>query len=112
MPGDLVYFALPVHDEQRAHAFFGALFGWEFAPGNVADSSQITNSTPPGGMFARAEPGRAEVWFEVDDIEAGLVRVRELGGHAGEAEEIPSGFMASCRDDQGTPFNVWASRDG
>jgi predicted enzyme related to lactoylglutathione lyase len=51
------------------------------------------------------------VWFEVDDIEAALARIRELGGEAGEPGEIASGYMASCRDDQGTPFNVWASRD-
>ena len=111
MPGDLVYFMLPVADEERAHAFFGGLFGWVFAPGNVPDGSQITNSTPPGGMFAGGEPGEAKVWFEVDDIEAALTRIRELGGQAGEVGEIESGHIASCRDDQGTPFNVWASRD-
>jgi predicted enzyme related to lactoylglutathione lyase len=111
MHGDLAYFMLPVDDEERAHAFFGAVFGWEFAPGNVPGGSQITNSTPPGGMFAGGEAGEAKVWFEVDDIEAALARIRELGGEAGEAGEIASGYMASCRDDQGTPFNVWASRD-
>jgi predicted enzyme related to lactoylglutathione lyase len=110
MHGDLAYFMLPVGDEERAHAFFGRLFGWEFAPGNVPGGSQITNSTPPGGMFAGGEAGGPEVWFEVDDIDGALAKVRELGGQAGEAGEIASGYMASCKDDQGTPFNVWASR--
>ena len=111
MPGDLVYFMLPVADEERAHAFFGGLFGWEFAPGNVPGGSQITNSTPPGGMFAGGDQGPPQVWFEVDDIETAVTRIRELGGQAGEVGEIESGHIASCRDDQGTPFNVWASRD-
>jgi predicted enzyme related to lactoylglutathione lyase len=111
MPGDLVYFMLPVADEERAHAFFGGLFGWEFGPGNVPGGSQITNSTPPGGMFAGGDPGPPQVWFEVDDIETAATRIRELGGQAGEIEEIESGQIASCRDDQGTPFNVWAGRD-
>jgi predicted enzyme related to lactoylglutathione lyase len=111
MPGDLVYFMLPVADEARAHAFFGGLFGWEFASGNVPGGSQIANSTPPGGMFAGGKPGPVQVWFEVDDIGAACAQVRGLGGEADEPEEIESGHIASCRDDQGTPFNVWASRD-
>jgi hypothetical protein len=111
MTGDLVYFMLTVPDEKRAHAFFGGLFGWEFGPGNVPGGSQITNSTPPGGMFAGGEAEKPEVWFEVDDMDAALARIRELGGEAGEMGEIESGYVASCRDDQGTPFNVWASRD-
>jgi predicted enzyme related to lactoylglutathione lyase len=111
MPGDLAYFMLTVGDAERAEAFFGGLFGWEFGPGSVPEGRQITNSTPPGGLFATGSPSKPEVWFEVDDIEAALARIRELGGEPGEAEEIASGYMASCRDDQGTPFNVWASRD-
>ena len=110
MRGDLVYFMLPVSDAERAHAFFGSLFGWEFSAGNVPDGSQITSSTPPGGMFAGGEAGKPEVWFEVDDVEAATQQIRELGGEAGEIGEVESGYIASCRDDQGTPFNVWASR--
>lgn len=109
MPGDLVYFMLPVADEQRAHAFFGSLFGWEFAPGNVPGGSSITNSTPRGGMYAGEEPGKPEVWFEVDDMDAARARIQELGGQADEAQKIASGSMAGCRDDQGTPFNIWAA---
>ena len=55
----------------------------------MPDGSQITDSTPPGGMFAGGEPGEAKVWFEVDDIEAALARVREFGGVAGEAGRSP-----------------------
>jgi uncharacterized protein len=110
MRGDLVYFMVPVGDAERAQKFFGSLFGWEFGPGNVPDGFQITNSTPPGGMFAGGEAGRPEVWFEVDEIEAAVRQIRDLGGEAGEVAEIGSGHMAECRDDQGTPFNVWASR--
>jgi len=111
MPGDLVYFMLPVDDGARAQAFFGGLFGWEFQSGNVADGFQITNSTPPGGMFAGGETGKPEVWFDVDDIGDAVAKVRALGGHAGEIGEVGSGYVAECRDDQGTPFNLWSSRD-
>jgi hypothetical protein len=60
-------------------------------------------------MFA-GEAGPPRVFFGVDDIEAGVARVRELGGEAGEPQEIESGFMAECRDDQGVPFGLWAPR--
>jgi predicted enzyme related to lactoylglutathione lyase len=111
MPGDLVYFMLPVADAQQAQTFFGELFGWEFGAGNVPDGVQIANSTPPGGMFAGGDPAKAEVWFDVDDIGAAVATVRRLGGEAGEIGEVESGYIAACRDDQGTPFNLWATRD-
>jgi uncharacterized protein len=109
MHGDLVYFMFPVADGGRAHTFFGELFDWEFSPGNVPGGSNISNATPPGGMHAGQEPGKPEVWFGVDDMNTALARVRELGGEADEPEKIATGSMASCRDDQGTPFNLWAA---
>jgi predicted enzyme related to lactoylglutathione lyase len=78
----------------------------------VPGGFQIANSKPPGGLFGGGDGSRAEVWFGVDDIEAGVARVRELGGEAAEPEEIESGWMASCRDDQGTNFNIWAPKPG
>ncbi len=107
--GDLVYFMLPVGDGEQAQSFFGELFGWRFSAGNVPGGYNIEGSTPPGGMFAAGEPDEPKVWFEVDDIEAARAKVAELGGEAGEAEKIESGHMASCRDDQGTRFNIWAA---
>jgi predicted enzyme related to lactoylglutathione lyase len=47
------------------------------------------------------------VYFRVDDIEAAVRRVRELGGEAddpGPAET--GGRFASCRDDQGLAFGL------
>ena len=52
MAGDAVYFWFPVSDTGRARAFFGGLFGWEFAPGNAPDGFQITNTNPPRASMA------------------------------------------------------------
>jgi predicted enzyme related to lactoylglutathione lyase len=106
--GDLVYFMVPVPDGERAKAFYGELFGWRFESGNVPGGYQIANSTPPGGLFGGGEGNAPVVWFEVDDLDAAIARVRELGGEAGEPEDIASGRMASCRDDQGTELNLWS----
>ena len=54
---------------------------------------------------------RAQAFYGgFEDIHAALERVRKLGGEAGEAQEIASGYMARCRDDQGTELNLWAPR--
>ena len=107
-PGDLVYFVVPVADADRGRAFYGELFGWDFSPGNVPGGFNVTNTTPPGGLHGGGEGRAPQVWFGVEDIEAACAKVRELGGEAGEPEKIASGWMASCTDDQGTSFNLWA----
>jgi uncharacterized protein len=112
MAGDLVYFVVSVPDAERGKAFYGELFGWEFVPGNVQGGFQVSNSQPPGGLFGGGENRSPQVWFAVDDLEAALAKVTDLGGEAGEPEEIESGFMASCRDDQGSEFNLWAPKPG
>jgi predicted enzyme related to lactoylglutathione lyase len=33
MSGEPVFFEIGVDDPQRGKAFYGALFGWDFAPG-------------------------------------------------------------------------------
>ena len=104
--GDLVYFWIPVPDGDRAQHFYGELLGWKFAPGNVPGGSQMTNVTPPGGLQGGGEGG-LQVAFEVDDLDAALARVRELGGEADDPIEIPTGRYAPCRDDQGVEFNLW-----
>jgi predicted enzyme related to lactoylglutathione lyase len=108
MAGDLVYFVVPAADAEKAKAFYGELFGWEFTPGRVPGGFNIEGSQPPGGLFEGGEGSKPSVYFSVDDIEAGVAKVRELGGEASDPEEIGSGFMSHCRDDQGKEFNLWA----
>jgi predicted enzyme related to lactoylglutathione lyase len=52
------------------------------------------------------------VWFKVTDIHAAVARVRQLGGHADQLQQSPSGWSAPCRDDQGTLFNLWQPAPG
>jgi predicted enzyme related to lactoylglutathione lyase len=108
--GDLVYFFVAAPDADRAQAFYGGLLGWEFSPGNVPGGHNVANVSPPGGLFGTGGGGRTEirVCFEVADIDAALARVRELGGRAGDPQEIPSGRWAECSDDQGVEFCLWS----
>lgn len=112
MAGDLVYFVVPAADAERAKAFYGALFGWEFTTGNVPGGFNIEGPTPPGGLFGPSDATRPLPYFQVDDIEAAVAKVRELGGEAEDPQEIPSGWMSHAKDDQGLEIGLWQGRAG
>jgi len=108
--GDLVYFQINVEDGDKAKAFYGGLFGWEIEPGNVPGGFQFAGPTPPGGGFGGgATDPRPLVYFDVDDLEAGIERVRELGGEPGEPQQAGVGRFSVCRDDQGVEFGIFES---
>lgn len=110
MAGDLIYFWIPVPDAEAAKRFYGELLGWEFGPGNHAEGTQITNVTPHGGISRAADSGsHPQVVFQVDDLDAGMEKVRELGGEVGEPQPGGEGRSVECRDDQGTSFHLWAA---
>jgi predicted enzyme related to lactoylglutathione lyase len=111
MSGDLGYFTVPVADVKKARAFYGRLLGWQFAGDAGDDYAHVSNTTPPGGLH-RDDERSPKVWFKVTDIRAAVAQVRELGGHAGEPQESPSGWSTACRDDQGTQFNLWQPAPG
>ena len=111
MSGELSYFTIPVGNVKQARAFYGRLFGWQFAPDATDAYAHVTNTTPPGGLHG-SEGSSPQVWFRVDDIHAAAAQVRALGGQADEPRESPTGWSTACRDDQGTHFNLWQPAPG
>jgi predicted enzyme related to lactoylglutathione lyase len=110
MPGDLVYFWIPVPDGEAAKRFYGELLSWEFGSGSHEEGSQITNVTPHGGISGAADSAsHPQVVFEVDDLAAAIEKVGELGGEAGEPQQGGEGRSVECRDDQGTSFHLWSA---
>jgi predicted enzyme related to lactoylglutathione lyase len=113
MAGEIDFFELGVEDVERGRAFYEGLFGWRFERGPSGEGWHITTDGAPGGMHggdARASP---YVFFAVDDMDAALARVRELGGEVyemnveGDAEQVTrTGRFRLCRDDQGSPFGL------
>jgi uncharacterized protein len=112
MSGELAFFELGVDDVDRGRAFYEALFGWRLAPG---PSRGHTIETPnvPGGMHGGDRGASPYVFFRVDDMEAALARVRELGGSIeemdveGDADSAARfGRFKLCRDDQGSAFGL------
>lgn len=113
MAGELAFFELGVEDPERGRTFYEGLFGWSFEPGPSGTGYAVTAPNIPGGMHG-GDPGAAPyVFFAVEDMEAALERVRDLGGAVeemnveGDEESIARfGRFKLCRDDQGSPFGL------
>jgi uncharacterized glyoxalase superfamily protein PhnB len=110
--GDIGYVTLSVPDDERAKAFYGAVLGWQFSPGNVPRGWQIEGRTPMMGLGGGTTgAGGATLCYRVGDIAAAVERVRAAGGDAQEPEAQPYGLLAYCTDDQGIDFQLWQPTD-
>ena len=111
MAGQMVHLEIPAGDTAKAREFWGGLFGWEFQAyeGSPSEYHMTRFSESSGGaiMAADGTPG-PRVYFDVDDINAGVSRVNELGGEAGDAMPVPGmGWFATCMDTEGNDFGLW-----
>ena len=111
MPGQIVHIEIPADDTTKGREFWRSLFGWQFeaAPG-APDYYMTRISDQQGAAVTSMEPGRrgTRAYFDVDDINAGAAKVKELGGDADEPQPVPSmGWFVTCRDPQGNEFGLW-----
>jgi predicted enzyme related to lactoylglutathione lyase len=112
--GQIVHFEIPAGDTGRALEFWGSLFGWKFEafPGPTEYHMTRISDQAGGAIYDPDPPDKrgTRSYFDVDDINAGAARVRELGGEAGEAMPVPSmGWFAYCTDTEGNEFGLWQS---
>jgi uncharacterized glyoxalase superfamily protein PhnB len=103
-PGDLAYVSMEVVDAARARNFYGAVLGWRFVPGRVADGWQVVNVDPLVGVSGGHAVACSVPMYRVADIADALHAVRSMGGAASEPERQPYGITSTCTDDQGTRF--------
>lgn len=111
MAGAVVHIEIPADDTAQGREFWGSLFGWKFEsfPGpSEYHMTRIAEQT--GAAVTNMEAGKKGLrsYFDVEDIHAGIARVKELGGQAGEAMPVPSmGWFAVCSDPHGNEFGLW-----
>ena len=111
MPGQPIHFEIPADNTEEGQAFWGGLFGWKFEayPGPFEyHMTRITDQA--GAAITNMEAGKRGIrpYFEVDDINDGAARVKELGGEAGDPAPVPSmGWFSVCKDTQGNDFGLW-----
>ena len=104
--GDLAYVTLEVADSRRARDFYGAVLGWQFLPGRIADGWQVVGTTPLIGLSGGHPGATAVPMWRVAQLAAAVGRVRAAGGTATEPQQQPYGLTADCTDDQGTRFHL------
>jgi predicted enzyme related to lactoylglutathione lyase len=112
MPGKLVHFELPVQDVNRAKDFWGGVFGWSFNdPGMPGMEYWMTRTgDDQGGAIYHSDEGKKGliVYFDTDEIDASIAKVRELGGTAEDKSPIPHvGWFAHCSDLEGNNFSLF-----
>jgi uncharacterized protein len=111
MPGKIVHIEIPADDTQKAREFWGSLFGWKFESYPGPSEYHMTRiSDDSGAAITNMEPDKrgTRPYFDVDDINAGAARVKELGGEADEAMPVPNmGWFVTCRDPHGNEFGLW-----
>ena len=112
MAGQMVHVEIPATDTAGARAFWTGLFGWQFEvfPGPV-EYHMTRLSEQTGAAVYNNPDGNTDglrLYFDIDDIKAGVARVRELGGEANEPLPVPGmGWFVGCKDAVGNDFGLW-----
>ncbi|MGH8774247.1 MAG: VOC family protein [Jiangellaceae bacterium] len=113
MAGELTFFEIGVDDAERGRAFYQGVFGWTFERGPSGQGFVIGTPNVSGGMHGGDHAAAPLLFFQVDDIDAAITRVRELGGVVddvdveGDDESTARfGRFTMCKDDQGSPFGL------
>jgi uncharacterized protein len=114
MAGHMVHIEIPADDTGQAQAFWGGLFGWQFQDMGGGQGTYLMTrvSDESGAAITDMEGGKkgTRTYFDVDDINAGAAKVKELGGEADDPQPVPSmGWFSTCRDPHGNDFGLWQS---
>jgi predicted enzyme related to lactoylglutathione lyase len=124
MRGSVVHFEIPADDLERASGFYQEAFGWQLTP--MPEMEYTAIATTPigpdgvpteagainGGMFARNQPLTTPVvTVDVDDVDAALAKVEQLGGKtvAGRQAVPGMGYSAYFKDPEGNILGLWQS---
>ena len=118
-PGAMAWNELATPDPEASSAFYGGLFGWEFAPEGPPGYLLIHNrGRANGGILQMTEewrmpdgtpvPSHWSVYFSVADLDHSLARVKELGGEVVyETMEAPGvGRFNVVREPSGAYFTL------
>lgn len=115
VPGSPVWLDLGAHDIPAAAAFYGDLFGWEFAsqgPETGGYGLLQLDGRNVAAIGPLSEPGARPSWtvyFHTKDADATMAAVERAGGTVRFApyDVFALGRMAGFTDPTGAEFAVW-----
>jgi predicted enzyme related to lactoylglutathione lyase len=118
--GAFTWNELTTSDTAAAREFYSAVFGYTYDPVEGGMDYQIfqVGERGVGGFMGQTEgmpemPPHWSVYFEVDDTDAAVARVRDNGGQVVvSAQDTPYGRMAVVQDCCGAFFNLLHGQTG
>ena len=112
--GEYNHIEIPFDDEERAKRFYSGVFGWEFRETPGFEGYPLYTAGPGelgGGLGKRGQMAGQTVrnYIAVDDIDAAVTKVKELGGTITEDKaEIPGmGWFAVGTDSEGNTLALY-----
>ena len=118
-PGTAVWFESLISDFDADAAFYRDVFGWRNVPEEQADARYVTNAAGRDaraglmdgrGALPHGVPSHWQVTFAVEDVDAAVATVLELGGAVHQPPmDSPNGRCAVVADPQGAPFGIIAT---
>ena len=115
-----MHFEIPYDDGDRARAFYRDAFGWQLR--SCREGLHLANTGPTarggqepgfinGGMMRREGPDGPIIVIDVDDIDASLAKIEELGGQTllGRQQVGEMGWAAYFKDVEGNSMGLWQS---
>ena len=125
MSGRVVHFEVPFDDGDRARGFYQGAFGWTMMPMpgtnyTMVSTGPTTENVGPsepgyigGGLTVRSELLQGPViTVDVDDIDAALAKVEQLGGKTVRPRQDIGGgmgFTAYFTDPEGNLVGLYQS---
>lgn len=106
-PGTFCWAELGTTDVEAATAFYTDVFGWDTEAGRFRlDGHDVAG-------VEEADDARWRSRLAVDDVDALVERVRELGGEvlAGPLDVEQAGRMAAVADPTGAAVELWQARE-
>ena len=110
MAGNIVHFEINAKDAGRAKRFYSTVFGWKFKDSSMPGIEYyLTDGTqPPGAINPMQQDPGPVVYFDTENIDASIKKIRELGGKADDKQAIQSqGWFAACVDTEGNKISLF-----
>lgn len=118
-PGTPTYFEVHARRYDETVAFYRQVFGWDtYVAADGSDfryttlgegDAAVAGAMDATGILAEGEPASWSVYFAVEDTDATLVKLVDLGGSVlAPAEDTPYGRLAHVADPTGASFRLIA----